>query len=305
MSWNHSRSRTLDVNLGDAGAVSEPCDLAKSCRTCRPESDVESFMTLSPTSALSPKADAQSSTPGSPRSARRRRSRQAETAVNKHKRAITDLSVFDAYTLAAKFNLPAGQVTNSWKMFKRYDAKERGILCGPDFQLLIRAILRERYPKAADVPRELFRRVDGVSDEFDFLDLLAWVTEHAFSELWLLTPQERYVREVARAWGVPLPDVEDIKRHFDRFDVDGSGSIEYSEFCELLRILLKLQDDEQLPESRTLAFWRQLDDDCSGEVEFQEFIPWYLNHFYGDNDQSPIQEFYRNIRPVPGAYNEK
>merc|ERR1712217_593080 len=72
--------------------------------------------------------------------------------------AAEDLNVFHAYEIAANFNLPWGVVTRAWKMFKRYDTRGVGVLQGQDFQLLLRSELRDVYPSARDIPRELFKR---------------------------------------------------------------------------------------------------------------------------------------------------
>lgn len=214
----------------------------------------------------------------------------------------SEMTVFDAFDLAQALNLPGGQVTQAWKMFKRYDADNDGLLAPYDFQLLLRAVLRERFPLARQVPRELFREaleIQNTSMAVTFNDFLTWITQNAFSEDFLLNDEERFVRRIARKFGVPLLEVEKVKSHFDSFDSDGSGHIEETEFNQLLGKLLNLNDEDALPESRVKSFWRELDDDCSGVVEFHEFIPWYLGYFGGYSGTSPLVNFYRRVRPVP------
>lgn len=214
-------------------------------------------------------------------------------------RSMAQLTVFEAYELAGRFNLPAGQVTQAWKAFKRYDSRDVGMLTSIEFQLLLRSLLRERYPNAKDIPRQLFKRALRADEDVTFMEFLTWITENSFSELVLLSTEQRMVRDMARKFQAPVSEVEGIKLHFDKFDNNHSGSIEYHEFAHLLHVLLKVKDNSSLPESRTLAFWRELDADCSGIVEFQEFLPWYLSYFSANAHSSPIEEYYRNIRFVP------
>lgn len=214
---------------------------------------------------------------------------------------VSELTVFDAFDLANSLNLPAGQVTQAWKLFKRYDKDNDGLLAPYDFQLLLRAVLRERFPSAREVPRELFREaleIQSTSMAVTFNDFLTWITQNSFTEDLLLSDDERFVRRIARRFNVPLLEVEKVKGHFDSFDTDGSGHIEEVEFNMLLGKLLNLPNAEALPQSRVKSFWRELDDDSSGIVEFHEFIPWYLGYF-GGGGASPLVNFYRRVRPVP------
>jgi Ca2+-binding EF-hand superfamily protein len=217
---------------------------------------------------------------------------------------VEDLSPYEAYELAERFNLPSGQVTKAWKLFKRYDKDGVGAISSIEFQLLIRCVLRGRYPSAREVPRELFWQVkDG--EDLDFIDFLIWVTKNCFSELLLLSNMQRTIRQIARTYKKPIPEVEAIKAQFDKFDEDGSGKIEYNEFGQLLSVLLGIKDESSLPTSRVRAFWRELDSDGSGYVDFQEFIPWYVGYFDVSNPYGacPLEDFYRNIRPVPFSYS--
>jgi len=207
---------------------------------------------------------------------------------------------FKAHELSCDYNLPGGHVTQAWKLFKRYDADNDDLLSPYEFQLLLRAVLRDRFPSAKDVPRELFKEAIDIQDTeltVTFADFLTWISRHAFQECLLLTDEQRFMRLVARKFHIAVTDIEDVKRHFDSF-AKTAGQIEYPEFYKLLALLLNLQDVSALPETRVKSFWRELDESCSGVVEFSEFIPWYLGYFGGD-DGAPLVNFYRKIRPIP------
>lgn len=205
---------------------------------------------------------------------------------------------FKAHELSCDFNLPGGHVTQAWKLFKRYDLNNDDILSPYEFQLLLRHVLRDRFPSAKDVPRELFKEAIDIQHTdlpVTFVDFLTWITRNAFQECLLLNTEQRFMRLVARKFQVHVTDVELVKRHFDHF-TQQSGRMEYSQFHKLLALLLNLQDVSSLPESRVKSFWRELAGD-HGIVEFTDFIPWYLGCFAGENG-SPLVNFYRKIRPI-------
>ncbi|CAE7798557.1 DTX3 [Symbiodinium sp. CCMP2592] len=215
---------------------------------------------------------------------------------------------FKAHSMSMDYNLPGGHVTQAWKLFKRYDANDDDLLSPYEFQLLLRTVLRERYPRAKDVPRELFKELQRDHDRLreeaieiqqtqisvTFEDFLTWITRNAFQECLLLTDEQRFIRLVARRFYVSVPDVEKaVKRRFDSFCQANPGHLEYQEFCQLIALLLNLRDTTALPESRVKSFWRELDDNGKGSVDFTEFIPWYLGYF----GNGPGLEVFQDPRP--------
>ena len=93
--------------------------------------------------------------------------------------------------------------------------------------------------------------------------------------------------------------IENIKKRFDEFDLDGSGEIEYDEFQLIICKLLKVSNMDEIPPDRLHQLWRMVDADGSGSVDVEEFIVWYGQYFYQDPSQgaagthrSPIEIFY-------------
>jgi len=193
-------------------------------------------------------------------------------------------------------------------MFKQYDSENRGVITASDYQLLLRAMLREQYPKARDIPRDLFKPMENPKADVHFSHFLTWITQTAFSESLLLSSAQRMVRAISRKFKKPCTEIEAIKQVFDSFDDNGSGTLEFPEFRDLMKKLLRIRDDSALPDNRVRSFWRELDIDNSGEVEFSEFIPWYLTYFdlHGceQNGVSPIDAFYRKLRPVKNLVSQ-
>lgn len=215
---------------------------------------------------------------------------------------LDDLSTFQAHDLAMSWNLPCGQVTRAWQCFKRYDKDDDGLLSSDEFQMLLRSVLREAFSSAKEIPRSLFTQADEIKSEkraVTFIDFLLWITQNSFSEDILADDEQRFIRRIARKLDAPVVEIEMVKRHFDSFDTDRSGQIEYDEFYQLLGKLLNLDDMSDLPESRVKSFWREVDDDGSGVIEFSEFAPWYVGYFGGLQGETPLVNFYRKVRPNP------
>lgn len=64
--------------------------------------------------------------------------------------------------------------------------------------------------------------------------------------------------------------VEELRENFDHFDTDGDGSIELSEFKNLLIALEAIEPGE----SATIGF-KEIDLDNSGTIDFTEFSNWF------------------------------
>lgn len=73
--------------------------------------------------------------------------------------------------------------------------------------------------------------------------------------------------------------VDKLKKAFDHYDLDGSGVIEYNEFLNMIRELLNVTNEDDLSKVRVYRFWKEIDRDSSGEVDFPEFCAWYLKYF--------------------------
>merc|ERR1719487_2437868 len=93
-----------------------------------------------------------------------------------------------------------------------------------------------------------------------------------------LSSAELGIREIARNLDIPIPDVEKVKRVFDKYDEDGSGQMEKDEFKLMMTDLIcvgKLKG-LQVPNGLLEDQWLSVDHDGSGEVDFDEFCEWYF-----------------------------
>lgn len=71
----------------------------------------------------------------------------------------------------------------------------------------------------------------------------------------------------------PTPQDNDIRRLFARFDQDGNGLIDETEFRGILKALGEDSSDEVL----SLEF-ALFDGDSDGLVDFVEFSKWWLDY---------------------------
>eukprot|EP00933_Yihiella_yeosuensis_P034110 TRINITY_DN27655_c0_g1_i1.p1 TRINITY_DN27655_c0_g1~~TRINITY_DN27655_c0_g1_i1.p1 ORF type:complete len:367 (+),score=53.75 TRINITY_DN27655_c0_g1_i1:140-1240(+) len=106
------------------------------------------------------------------------------------------------------------------------------------------------------------------------------------------------VKKAAKLYNLREDVMDDIKRKFDEFDLDKSGAIEYSEFEQMIRKLLGVKNNADLPKVRMERFWNEIDSDGSGEVDFIEFTEWYLKYFSNKNPHGGVLEsFYASYSP--------
>merc|ERR1712187_184771 len=111
----------------------------------------------------------------------------------------------------------------------------------------------------------------------------------------LLSEHERDLRSMAKVHDITPDAVEHIKRCFDTYDTDGSGEVDVDEFRQVLHKALEVPSHLELPDSRVMHFWSQIDNDNSGRVVFEEFLRWWLKYFdegVRSKHEKPFEGFY-------------
>jgi len=109
-------------------------------------------------------------------------------------------------------------------------------------------------------------------------DLINAFNEESLLERGDLTEDDIQTREVARSLGISFPEIEKVKKVFDKYDEDGSGQMEKDEFDCMMNDLIcvgKLKGQE-VPKALLDSQWKGVDHDGSGEVDFDEFCEWYF-----------------------------
>jgi len=156
----------------------------------------------------------------------------------------------------------------------------------------------------ADLEDEFVRSAFKTADrdgggDIDVEEFNIWYSSFGFSEEMNLTPADKELRDLSRALDIPLLDIERFSRAFKRFDLDGSGSIEFDEFSQLLYKLMKVPAGQVLPPDRVKKLWREADVDGSGDVNFAEFCHFYCARFdQQDGGSFDFSSFYSSVRRV-------
>eukprot|EP00747_Dinoflagellata_sp_TGD_P078517 gnl/TRDRNA2_/TRDRNA2_160104_c3_seq1.p1 gnl/TRDRNA2_/TRDRNA2_160104_c3~~gnl/TRDRNA2_/TRDRNA2_160104_c3_seq1.p1 ORF type:complete len:694 (-),score=100.85 gnl/TRDRNA2_/TRDRNA2_160104_c3_seq1:128-2209(-) len=126
----------------------------------------------------------------------------------------------------------------------------------------------------------------------------------------LVPEDQRCIREVARNLKVDNVEIEKIWSKFVKLDQDSSGTIDRSEFGELVSQQLTAftygratgctskkgpggAQQLQVPEKMLDKFWNDIDADGSGQVTFEEFAHWYVKVFI--SDISPMEQYYQSL----------
>lgn len=209
--------------------------------------------------------------------------------------------------VSQELNCPYEDIKVAWSLFEKYNRSGHGELEKHEFTSLQMEIRAEELAQLSEGEKqhklesawlEADRNGNGA---VDFEEFAGWFNSQCFSTVYLLSPDERRCRELAKKYNLSVAEVDAAKMKFDKFDLDGSGEIEFDEFEKLLYQMLKIPKHLDLPQSRIKAFWTEVDLDGSGGVDFEEFLQWYTKYFdLGGRSQdiSPIEQFYASFRQM-------
>jgi Ca2+-binding EF-hand superfamily protein len=137
---------------------------------------------------------------------------------------------------------------------------------------------------------EAFRHA-GASQELEFAQFATWFSSRCFSEDVSLDKESKDLRRIARKHAIHHSEVESYKRMFNKFDKDGSGTIDSREFAELLCTCIKAPASIGLPANRVQNLWQIADQDGDHEISFEEFLDFYTK--YLRTESTAFEDFYR------------
>lgn len=185
--------------------------------------------------------------------------------------------------LARKHQLSVEEVRERKAEFDALDRDRSGTLSVEELiaAIRVRCNLEFDEPIPPHLLSSTWASADKDSDGLvNFEEFLCWSISIAYSEEMLVTdPEERRMRRMARENGLLLPDVERVKDVFNRFDRDGTGSIDEVEFRSALHALMNLKNPNDMSLKKMQRYWLEVDTDRSGTIEFDEFLLWYFNFF--------------------------
>lgn len=217
------------------------------------------------------------------------------------------------YQLATATKLSLIDVLAGRKAFEAQDVENRGTL---DFSGFVEAVLnlqKETHGTCASTAEvEQLCALTWKEDEsgMDLLQFLYWFSNNGFSDV-LLSEEDKWICRLSKQYQITRVEVENVKRHFDAYDEDKNGNIDMQEFTQIIKKSLQIPMELDVPEARIRHYWSQIDTDGSGIIEFQEFLPWWLNHFAKASAKKtlskPFEDFYKMVRtlkrPDPPAYS--
>eukprot|EP00929_Paragymnodinium_shiwhaense_P098497 TRINITY_DN59971_c0_g3_i1.p1 TRINITY_DN59971_c0_g3~~TRINITY_DN59971_c0_g3_i1.p1 ORF type:complete len:436 (+),score=84.34 TRINITY_DN59971_c0_g3_i1:118-1425(+) len=193
---------------------------------------------------------------------------------------VEDLGFDQVMRVARKHCLPIDDVRPIWRDFLKLDANKNGLLDYQEFAQAVR--LRCNIPETEPVPLHLLDHqwkviVNGLDRRsVGFEEYVLWTVNTQFAEEVLVPDEkERILRKVARDHDLLLVDVERLQEAFNRYDTDKSGSICQIEFRYMLEELLSIKTPSDLPRSVLMRYFREADQNSSGEIDFEEFLLWH------------------------------
>jgi Ca2+-binding EF-hand superfamily protein len=197
----------------------------------------------------------------------------------------------DALRVASQYRIGKQEVVDLLRHFREFDG-EKGAVTRAQFRRVLEKFLEAGVSDA--LLDSAWRAVGGdqspllsnkgetmIMWEAQLDAFCAWYIANMFGQVAQATQSQHdaLVMSLAEKCKITPLTAEKLKVVFDSFDTDKSGVIEYGEFVDMLAILLKITDWADLPSDRVARFWKEIDQDESGEVEFIEFGAWYLKYF--------------------------
>lgn len=75
--------------------------------------------------------------------------------------------------------------------------------------------------------------------------------------------------------------LDKLAKTFEQFDTDGSGDIDFDEFCTLLKEI----EEQKKTEQEYLTTFKSIDTDASGRIDKDEFLQWYAWEYVSKQDE--------------------
>lgn len=226
----------------------------------------------------------------------------------------------EASNLARKYHLDLYEVKDILKVFSEADDNGSGGLDKSEFEYVLRKMFE--IPQSQPVPPDMLNSAwkkmmtGGTGDiaEANVDTFLEWYVHNMFTPMVREVDQYNPVVQkqnetlaLAKKFNTDIISIDKIKKKFDAFDVDGSGTIDFDEFYEMLKFCLKCKNKSDIAPDRAERFWKELDRDGGGDIDFPEFVGWFLKYFKPDDDDmdlnkakgnNPVSTLYSSFNPM-------
>lgn len=215
---------------------------------------------------------------------------RAEKSTRQPSSPGAPMSIAELYQLCNQISktmlVPIAEVKACFDDFISLDLDGSFTLSADEFEKAVRRSCR--MTEGEMLPENLALKYPQMDSDgnrvVDFKEYVRWCQGASWSEQLLVRDdRDREARRLARVYGIHLLDVERLRRLFDSYaSQETSRVITQDRFSQVIRGILKVSDPSDVPQSRLERYWREIDLDGSGTVDFEEFVIWM-------NDRGPQQ----------------
>lgn len=172
------------------------------------------------------------------------------------------------------------------RILKQFEEAGRGGLSKADFNKVLCSIFEAEgiKPEVLDSAYT----VSNCAQQVDIDMFLMWYVQNMFSVVTVMNAgsdraaADKKVYQLAKDHNVTAVEIDKIQLKFKQFDANGSGHLDFDEFQEMMRVILKVRSISELIPDRIHRFWREIDKDGNGYVDIDEFTEWFLKYFHTD-----------------------
>lgn len=215
-----------------------------------------------------------------------------------------------AARLAFKYRLSLDEVKHIFECWSEMKVEDDGTATIKHFETMLCAVFRVK-----EIPRSVLNSAfeatypAGVEVAQQIDNFVSWYVQHMFISINQYNADMELVSSnakdyaLAKRYSVSTSLVDRIKHKFQQFDSNRSGRIDYAEFSDMMKSFLGIKSNDQLDTGRLQRFWKEIDSDGGGDVDFHEFCSWYIKHFASEGKDSVgpqqlIASFYHSFNPV-------
>lgn len=215
------------------------------------------------------------------------------------------LTQWELHQIAIQLAFPVTEVQYAKKVFDELDTDQNGSLDYMEFEKASVKLVGEESAEreVRRICREVWTAIaDAATKTIGFQAFLRWYANQTFDT------STKGCHALALQNKVSPEMVDFVLRNFEAVDTDKSGFIDMQEFEEVLYKIMRIPQGVELPASRVMTLWMELETSGDSKVSFEEFLPWWLRR---KDTLLPYEGFYASIRRVgeafmdPPAYESK